>query len=162
MRTMILLSAIPGSGKSTWARAFAADHPNTFIVSSDEIRKSLYGSVTNFQHEPEVWKTYLDTINNYADTMHDVTVIADATNLQNKYRIFYHDATPHFDKHILVLFKIPYDVCLIQNKMRTTDRVVPVSAMEKLEKEYEEPTEDVLKLYDEVQVVTSYFNQISK
>jgi hypothetical protein len=34
--------------------------------------------------------------------------------------------------------------------------------MEKLEKEYEEPTEDVLKLYDEVQVVTSYFNQISK
>jgi predicted kinase len=113
---MILLSAIPGSGKSTWARAFAADHPNTFIVSSDEIRKSLYGSVTNFQHEPEVWKTYLDTINNYADTMHDVTVIADATNLQNKYRIFYHDATPHFDKHILVLFKIPYESASFKTK----------------------------------------------
>ena len=35
MRTLILLSAIPGSGKSTWARKYQKEHQNTYIVASD-------------------------------------------------------------------------------------------------------------------------------
>ena len=39
MKTFILLAAVAGCGKSTWANNFKKDHPNTFIVSSDELRK---------------------------------------------------------------------------------------------------------------------------
>lgn len=154
MRTMILLSAIPGSGKSTWARKFQKDHPNTHIISSDEIRKEIFGAVNCFKDEQLIWKTYLDRINSFAETEKDVYVIADATNLQNAYRKYYFDSTPGFDKHILVLFDIPYEICCIQNKMRSSDRVVPESAMERLRKEMEAPSEEILALFDDVIHVT--------
>jgi predicted kinase len=160
MRTFILLSAIPGAGKSTWARAYQAKHENTFIVSSDEIRKQKFGAVNNFQHEAEVWKLFLDTMNHYAETMEDVTVIADATNLQNKFREYYCKNTPKFDKHILVLFDIPYEICLIQNQMRTNDRIVPLQAMEKLQAEFEFPSPEVLEMYDQYIMVKSYSKKV--
>jgi predicted kinase len=159
MRTMILLSAIPGSGKSTWARQYQKSHPNTFIVSSDEIRVQLFGKVNDFSNEALVWKTYLDTINHYADTMDEVTVIADATNLQNKYRQYYRDNTPHFDKHVLILFDIPYAICLIQNKMRAGDRIVPEAAMERLKAEMEPPSPEVLASYDEYIVINDFISR---
>lgn len=154
MRTMMLLSAIPGSGKSTWAKKYQKDHPNTFIVSSDEIRVKLWGKVNDFHDEATVWKTYLDQINDYANQFEDVTVIADATNLQNKYRKMYCEETPHFDKHVLVMFDIPYEICLIQNQMRSSDRIVPRSGMDKLMAEYEKPDEETLNMYDDRLIIT--------
>ena len=162
MRTLMLLSAIPGSGKSTWARKYASKHPHTAIISSDEIRVELFGKVNDFRDEKLVWETYLNRLNEAYDIADDVTVIADATNLQNKYRKYYHDMTPKFDRHVLVLFDVPYEICWIQNKMRTGDRVVPDAAMEKLRLEMEKPTPEILSLYDEVIVVTDVAKAIEK
>jgi tRNA uridine 5-carbamoylmethylation protein Kti12 len=156
MKTCVVLSAIPGSGKSTWARKFRTEHPNTFIVSSDDIRLELYGSVTCFDHEAFVWQTFLKRLNDYCDAYDDVFVIADATNLQNKFRIFYCENTPRFDRHMLVLFNVPYEQCLLQNTMRSPDRIVPTSAMEMMRKEYEEPNEKVKEIYDEIITVNTF------
>jgi predicted kinase len=160
MRTFILLSAIPGAGKSTWAKQYKETHPNTYIVSSDEIRKERFGAVNNFQHEKEVWEIFLSTINNYADTMKDVTVIGDATNLENRFREYYCKNTPHFEKHILVLFDVPYEICLIQNTMRTSDRIVPLQAMEHLRSQLEFPSPEVLKMYDQYILVKSFSKKV--
>lgn len=132
MRTLIVLSAIPGSGKSTWARKYQKEHQNTYIVASDEIRYEFFGAVNDFRNEKLVWGTFLYRINRYAETLNDVTVIADATNLQNKYRRMYAELTPKFEKHILVRFNVPYDICLLQNKMREKERIVPEDAMLRL------------------------------
>lgn len=144
-----MLSAIPGSGKSTWAKHYASTHPNTYIVSSDETRKKVAGSLAKFDKEPLVWETFLKEINELGASSEDVTVIGDATNLQNKYRRYYHEMTPGFDRHILVFFNIPFDVCRVQNKMRDGDRVVPDYAMEKLRLELEMPSQEIIDLYDE-------------
>lgn len=157
MATFILLSAIPGSGKSTWAHRYQKEHPHTHIVSSDEIRKRLTGEVANFSKETEVWKTFIDTINNYGAKEDDCTVIADSTNLTNYYRKFYHDATPIFKKHVLVVFNIPYDICLKQNTMREAEKIVPVAAMERLKSQFEPPNEEITSLYDEYLVVSRSF-----
>lgn len=156
MRKMILLSAIPGSGKSTWAAKYQKANPNTYIVSSDEIRQELFGKAQDFRNEALVWQTYLERINGYATENEDVTVIADATNLQNKYRIMYHDLTPGFDRHELVVFELPYEVCLRQNKMRCSERIVPDYAMEKLRAEWEEVSEEVENLYDQVIFIRNF------
>lgn len=153
MRTLILLSAMPGSGKSTWARAYQALHPHTYIVSSDEIRVELFGKAQDFRDEKMVWDTYLKRLNELGSKHDDATVIADATNLQNKYRRYYFEETPGFDRHVLVYFKVPYEVCCRQNKMRSSDRIVPDKAMEKLRAELEEPDEDTVNLYDEYLVI---------
>lgn len=159
MKTFILLSAIPGSGKSTWAKNYQKQHPNTYIVASDDVRARVAGSMVNFEHEPEVWKTFLEDIHAYGE-IEDVTVIADSTNLKNEYRRYYLQQTPEFDVHKLVYFHIPFDICKIQNKMREKQRIVSDSGMESLISEFEEPTQDVIDLYDEFIVIEkSYVNK---
>jgi predicted kinase len=159
MRTLLLLSALPGSGKTTWAKQYQKTHPHTFIVSSDDIRVEFFGKAQNFSNEPKVWSTFLDRLNGYSQKFDDVNVIADATNLQNKYRVMYTKLTPFFDKHILVLFDVPYEVCCFQNKLRSKDLIVTDEAMELLRKEYEEPTPEVLKLFDSVIVVKNFLSK---
>ena len=156
MRTFMLLSAIPGSGKSTWARKYAEEHPNTKIVSSDGLREELGGDIHNFSHEKEVWRLFMERIHEYGK-QEDVTVIADATMISNAFRKMYVVNTPEFDRHILVYFDIPYEICAFQNKLRTSSAVVPDYAMERMHREFEKPNEEVLSLYDEVITVTSSF-----
>lgn len=153
MKTLILLSAIPGSGKSTWSKRFIAKHPNTVIVSSDELRLELFGRVNNFDHEKEIWITFVKRLNE-ASNIDNVYAIADATNLRNIHRAFYAESTPGFDQHVLVIFKIDPEISKKQNKMRTGDRVVPDYAMERLIKEYEEPNDEVKELYDKIIYIT--------
>ena len=160
MRTLILLSAVPGSGKSTWAKKYQAAREHTFIVSSDDIREELFGKAQDFRDEGLVWKTFQDRLNQYGAMYEDSTVIADATNLQNKYRKMYFDATPGFDKHILVIFDIPFDIAKKQNKMRSKERVVPEYAMDKLIAEWEDVSEEVKNLYDEVVYIRNFGTDI--
>ncbi len=148
MRTLILLSAIPGSGKSTWANKYQKEHENTFIVASDAIRKELFGSEECFIDEKRVWKIFNERLNEHVSDMEDLTVIADATHLSNRLRKMYYELTPDFDKHVLVVFDIPFEVSVFQNSMRT--RKVPMDIMQKLKDEYEIPSKEIENLYDEV------------
>lgn len=154
MRTLILLSAIPGSGKSTWAKKYKEGHNNTYIVSSDDIREELFGSPECFANEKLVWKTFEDRLNEHVEDMSDLTVIADATHLTNKLRKMYVELTPKFDKHLLVIFNIPFETSLKQNQMR--DRVVPLNVMHKLRNEYEEPDEEVKNCYDDIIYISDF------
>ncbi len=148
MRNLIVLSAIPGSGKSTWAKKYQQEHKNVFIVSSDSIRKELFGSESSFENEGLVWETFKKRLNEHIEDMDDLTVIADATHLSNQLRKLYYDLTPKFDKHTLVIFDVPFEVALYQNSLR--ERKVPMQAMEKLKKEYELPSREIETLYDEI------------
>ncbi len=149
MRTFYLLSALPGSGKSTWAKRFKADHPTAQIVSSDGIRLELFGKVDNFSNEPLVWETFLARIHEYGKEK-DAIVIADSTNILNKYRSYYLEQTPEFDKHVLVLFDIPLPIVFAQNKLREGDRIVPDEAMKRMASQFEKPTPLIEQSYDEV------------
>lgn len=156
MSTFILLSALPGSGKSTWAKRYAEEHPNTKIISSDGLREEFFGSPNVFQDEKLIWGTFEKRIEEYASDK-TVTVIADATMLTNHYRLYYRKKAEAYDKKIIVLFDIPYEICKIQNEMRAPNKIVPIDAMERLKKEYEEPSQKVLDQYDEVIKVTKRF-----
>lgn len=163
MATLILLSAIPGSGKSTWANHYRQEHPKTYIVASDDVRQRVSGGVQNFEHEALVWETFLKELNEHAEDDDETTVIADATNLQNRYREYYCKQTPKFHKHVLVLFDIPFEICKIQNKMRHHSRIVSDEAMESLRAEFEYPTQEIIGLYDEYVVIDeSYISKRAK
>lgn len=157
MSTLILLSAIPGSGKSTWAKAYQKSHPNTYIVASDDIRVRVSGGLQVFDKEALVWETFLKELNAHVDEK-DCTVIADATNLQNRYRRYYWEMTPGYDKHVLVLFDIPFEICMKQNKLREKERIVSDEGMLSLLAEFETPTPEIIALYDEYIVVDKSFH----
>lgn len=143
---------MPGSGKSTWAKQYQRQNPNVEIVSSDDIREKLNGNAADQSNPKLVWAEYLKEIIAH-EKGENVTVIGDSTNLTNHFRSYYaKEAKAHYDKLILIMFDVPYDVCLSRNLSRT-ERVVPVQAMETLKKEYEPLNEEAAAHYDEIYIV---------
>lgn len=41
---LILTIGIPGSGKTTWVQQYKKNHPYTYVVSTDKLRKELTGT----------------------------------------------------------------------------------------------------------------------
>lgn len=148
MKTLILLSGLPGVGKSTWARKYAREHPFTMIVSSDELRKVMTGEFQNFTKEKEMWQRFYDLIIFGRDHYQNITVIVDATNLHNQFRIKYGEIAG-FDHKIYVDFKKPIADILKQNAMRVNERIVPIDVIKRMELTKDELNETVLNLFDE-------------
>jgi tRNA uridine 5-carbamoylmethylation protein Kti12 len=154
MRTLILLTAVPGAGKSTWAASYAANNTHVRIVSSDEVRKEITGTYQDFSQQPLVWETFRRRIHEYARQDRHAIVICDGVNDTNAIRLFYAKDTPEFDKHILVYIVKSLEVIQMQNKKRPIDKWVPVEVVESYFRKIEEPNAEVKAAYDEYIVVT--------
>lgn len=157
MKTLIVLSAVAGAGKSTWAEQYRKTHHHVHVVSSDEIRKELTGKYSDLSHDEEMWRIYFDRIREYAAKDQDVTVIADSTNILNKYRLLYKDVIG-FDKKVLVIIRKDLPVILKQNKERNEAKIIPEEAIKWMYENFEEPTEEVLSIFDEYDQVQSWFD----
>lgn len=150
MKTLIVLSAMPGSGKSTWAKQYQAEHSHTLVVSSDAIRYELTGQSQDFSRQKEVWELFSLRIHEYAQKYDDVTVILDALNDLNCLREKYVKENPEFDKYVLVLLPRTVEQIRYYNKERNFSQVVPDEQLEMLIQKWEEPTEDIKALFDKV------------
>ena len=151
MKTLIMLSAIPASGKSTWAGKYQATHRDVYIVSSDAIRMELTNGVYGDQSkQKQVWELYSKRIHEFAALKDDATVILDALNDTNELRKKYVEENPEFDKYILVLFKGSAERSRYLNKQRPSNMSVPEDIMTILINKFEEPTEEIKDLFDEI------------
>ena len=150
MKTLIVLSAMPGSGKSTWAKQYQVEHSHTLIVSSDAIRYELTGQSQDFSRQKEVWELFSLRIHEYAQKYDDVTVILDALNDLNCLREKYVKENPEFDQYVLVLLPRTVEQIRHYNKERSFSQVVPDEQLEMLIQKWEEPTEDIKALFDKV------------
>ena len=150
MKTLIVLSAMPGSGKSTWAKKYQSEHSHTLIVSSDEIRYELTGSTQDFSKQKEVWELFSLRIHEYAQKYDDVTVILDALTDLNSLRKKYVEENPEFDRYEMVLFPRTLEQIRYYNKQRKERSVVPDDQLELLIKKFEKPSKEVIDLFDEI------------
>jgi predicted kinase len=152
MKTLIMLSAIPAAGKSTWARKYRDEHPEVYIISSDEIRMELTGGNYHDRTKMDlVWQTFDRRIHEYAQKSENATVILDALNDTNEIRLKYLKMTPEYDKKILVIFP-PLDLERSKklNAARDASVRVPDHIMDMFAKKYEQPSKEVLDLIDEL------------
>ena len=151
MKTLIMLSAIPASGKSTWAKEYQANHPNTYIVNSDEVRMEItHGNFQDHTKQKEVWELFEKRIHEYALKSEDVTVIVDALNDVNFVRLKYLSTTPEFDKKILVMFPNNLEKSRKYNNMREVSVRVPDDVLVELVNKFEQPNQEVKDLVDEI------------
>ena len=153
MKTLIVLSAMPGSGKSTWAQKYQEEHPHTLIVSSDSIRYELTGSTQDFTKQKEVWELFSLRIHEYANKYDDVTDILDALNDLNSLREKYVKENPEYDRYELVLFPRTVEQIRYYNKQRNELSVVPDDQLEMLINTWEEPYEEVINLFNTIHEV---------
>ena len=150
MKTLIMLSAMPGSGKSTWAKKYQEEHPHTLIVSSDKIRYEVTGQTQDFSKQAKVWELFSLRIHECAEKYDDVTVILDALNDLNSLREKYVKENPEFDRYELVLFPRTLEQIKFYNKQRDDSSVVPDDQLDMLVNKWEEPSPEVIKLFNKV------------
>ena len=116
---IIVLQGVPTSGKSTWAKNYIKDHPDTVIVSRDAIREGT-GTYWNPDHEQyitemeeyavrQAWKNHLD-------------VIIDATNLNPKTIVKWNNLAKELECDIeFKLFEVSYEEALKRDEQRKKD-----------------------------------------
>ena len=152
MKTLIMLTAIPASGKSTWAKEYQKNHPNTYIISSDEVRMEVTnGNYRDHTRQKEVWELFEKRIHEYAQKSEDVTVILDALNDVNEVRLKYLKTTPEFDKKVLVIFPTSsLEKSQKYNGERPADMSVPPDILIQLYNKFEKPSQEVLDMVDEI------------
>ena len=118
-----ILSGVPGSGKTTWARKQIQNYGGVHC-SRDEVRFSLLKDNEDyFAHEDEVWdlwiKSIIDAINNPEIT----DIYVDATHLNEKSREKVLKLLP-IDKEkevVTVIFNISLNKCLENNEKRKNE-----------------------------------------
>lgn len=84
MAKIILCRGIQGSGKTTWAKQYCKEHPNTIRVNRDDIRQ-MFSQKWSKELEQIVIDTELRAIDNALYEEMDV-VVDDVSNL-NKYTV---------------------------------------------------------------------------
>ena len=153
MKTLIMLSAIPASGKSTWAKNFKNSHENAVILNSDDIRMEVTnGNYQDHSRQKEVWELFERRIHEYAK-VENITLILDALNDTNEVRLKYLTTTPEFDKKILVMFPSNYERSKKYNDFRQEECRVPDDILVGLVNKFEEPNDEVYKNINEIMYI---------
>lgn len=146
MRKITVLIGLPASGKSTYAKTI----DGAIVLSSDEIRKELYGDESIQGNPKEVFST-LHTI--MEDKLHskDAHIVIDATNMNRFERSSYVKAATNYncDELEAIIFKTSVAECVRRNEAR--DRKVRDFVFDKMIAKYEEPT--ISEGFDTIRVI---------
>ena len=139
-----VLCGIPGSGKSTLAGCLQG-----YCVSTDSLRKYLWGNESVIEHDKLVFELAERTIRYLLGV--GSNVIFDATNLSSKKRAgLVRLARENKSKVVLHLVDCPLEVALKRNRQRT--RQVPEKIIISLFASFEYPAAnegfDIIKIYD--------------
>ena len=147
--TIYLISGIPASGKSTYARELAAT-TGALYISRDEIRFSMLKDGEDyFAHEDEVMDSFIEQIQESINSRHNC--IADATHLNYSSRV---KVLNRLDlknaKVILVIMDTPLAVCMARNAKRDGLARVPDSVIKKMWERHRGPDAEEAKRYAQI------------
>ena len=84
MKKVILTVGLPASGKTTWAREYQKENPNTVLINKDELRSMLHSGVHSKGREEFILAVRDFIIKKAVDEGHDV--IVHDTNLHSKHK----------------------------------------------------------------------------
>lgn len=153
MNKLIVLSGVPGSGKSYISILLKErmKDGHLYVVSSDQLRAQVGGNQQNFSNERLIWKMYYQMAKIYAYDKNGIVVL-DSTNAQRKYRIdAVREIAKYFDEVDLVLFKLDKVTVMRQNLDR--DYPIPSEALERLLNEFEPVNEEDEEFFDNIYYV---------
>lgn len=155
MNKLVILSGVPGSGKSYFSAQLKKHKgSHTYIVSSDALRADILGNQQDLSADRLMWKMYYKLAYVYSMDP-DAIVVLDATHSTSFYRI---EATkkikPLFQEIDLVSFNLPKDIVLYQNKNR--EFPIPEDVLITLLGKFETPDEKDKEYFDKIFVIDSH------
>lgn len=145
-----MLIGLPASGKTSFTKTlqFSYKNDDIEIISSDAIRKELFGSEEEQKYNNKVFEEVYKRAR--FSIQHKKITVIDATNLNRKRRINFIKTMPKC-KVEAVVFAIPFEECCKRNAAR--ERVVPQEAMEKMYRSFQPP--HYAEGFDDIQIVGS-------
>lgn len=146
MTKFIMMIGVPGSGKSTWA-ARVAELENAFVVSSDEIRKELFGNVWELRKNGILFGEMFKRSDH--SLSEGRSVVFDATNIRSPERKrILKKFLPYFKECYYI--KVPLEKVLQQNAAR--DRNVPEEIIRRMYDRIQQPAPS--EGWDRITIVT--------
>lgn len=147
---LILLVGIPGSGKTTYAKDYIEQAANTVHLSSDAIRKELYGDESIQGNPADVFslmqKRAVEALNNGQNVLYD------ATNITRKDRASIINICPKFAKIECHIIWAPIEVCIERDAER--NRTVGKEVIDRMLKKFQAPYYD--EGIDEIEIIRTH------
>jgi len=123
-----MMVGLPSSGKSTYALEYANLYHAT-VVSSDNIRKEMFGDINDQNHNVDVFEEAHKRI--ICELSNCNNVVFDATNINYKRRKVLIEEINKFNcKKICNIVAVPYFECLCRNNLR--NRKVPEDVIKRM------------------------------
>lgn len=131
--TIIILVGLPGAGKSTYAKEYVENYPNTIHLSSDAIRKELWGDESVQGDNAQVFSLMqsraVDALNS------GKSVVYDATNITRKDRACIINVLPRFVKIEAHVIWAPIKTCIERDAAR--NKTVGKEVIDKMLKRFQ-------------------------
>lgn len=165
-KTLWIISAPPGAGKTTFLDHFFANKPDTAIISRDKVRFSILKKHPNcqyFDQERKVFKEFTKRIE-YAFSKYD-NVVADATHLNVKSRnklinALYLTLKDYKANINCIYLDVPIEVALKRNAKREGLALVPENAIKSMYNSYVFPTYHEDFIYNAIYQVDENENMV--
>ena len=146
MNKMFMMIGLPASGKSTLAEQISKSE-DAEIVSSDNIRKELYGDENIQGDNNKVFRILQERIIN--GLKNNKNMIYDATNISYKTRMAFLQRLNKLDvEKIAVMVATPYEETLIRNSQR--ERKVPEEVIKRMYHNFYVP--QYFEGFDDIQI----------
>ena len=152
MNKLIVLSGVPGSGKSYFSKTVKKIKNNhVYIVSSDELRREITGSQSNLNEEELMWKIFYSLAKTFSLDKEGI-VILDATHTSTYLRVDKNkELKKLFDQIILVMWNVDHQLVSNQNLQR--EYPIPPEVLDEFFKIFELPTERDYEFFDKVLMI---------
>lgn len=129
MTKLILLSGVPGSGKTTFAKKMEFFYRRNFpeqlqpafnVVSSDELRVEITGERTDLSRDAEMWERFYRLPIEYLYSHHENTItVLDATHISSAKRVeIAKKYSEHYDRIVIIQFQVDKNAILEINRQR--------------------------------------------
>lgn len=154
MNKLVVLSGVPGSGKSYFSKTVKKiKNSHVYVVSSDELRKEIAGSQSILSEDKLMWQIFYGLAKSYALDK-DGVVILDATHTSSYLRVDKNiELKPLFDETILVMWNIDHNVVSNQNLQR--EYPIPPEVLDQFFEIFELPTEKDKEFFDRIIIISN-------
>ena len=155
MNKLIVLSGVPGSGKSYFSASLKrAKKKHVYIVSSDELRLNILGNQQDLSEDDLIWRIFYSLVESYSIDKEGI-VILDATHSKKTYRLDnIKPFKPLYDQVDLICFRLDKELVLEQNKGR--ENPIPKDSLLRLIDQFEMPDDEERSFYDHVDIIRDH------